>query len=157
MPEKKYIVRLSDDERQQLNALVRKGKTAAYRIKHAHLLLKADADGENWTDERIAATFGCHRRTVENIRLRLVTQGLDAALERKKRATPPREGIIDGRAEAQLVRIACGKAPDGRAKWTLELLAEKMVELNIVESVSRETVRRTLKKMRSNPTCANAG
>jgi len=157
MPEKKYVVRLSDEERQRLNELVRKGKTAAYKIRHAHILLKADDAGENWTDEKIATTFGCHRRTVENIRQRLVTEGFDAALERKKRATPPREEIIDGRAEAQLVRIACGKAPDGRAKWTLELLAERMVELSIVESVSRETVRRKLKKMRSNPTCANAG
>lgn len=157
MPEKKYIVRLSADEREQLNERVRNGNTAAHKIRHAHILLKADADGASWTDERIASTFGCHRRTVENVRQRLVTEGLDAALERKKRATPPREEIIDGRAEAQLLRIACGKAPDGRAKWTLELLAEKMVELQIVDTVSRETVRRKLKKMRSNPTCASAG
>lgn len=157
MPEKKYIVRLSADERQQLNECVRKGKGAAHRIRHAHILLKADADGENWTDEAIASTFGCHRRTVENVRQRLVTEGLDAALERKKRATPPREEIIDGRAEARLLRLACGKAPDGRARWTLELLAEKMVELQIVETVSRETVRLKLKKMRSSPTCASAG
>jgi len=157
MPEKKYIVRLSDDERQQLNELVSKGRTAAYRIKHAHILLKADVDGEQWTDEKIAATFGCHRRTVENVRLCLVTEGFDAALERKKRATPPREEIIDGRAEAQLLRIACSTAPGGRAAWTLELLAEKMVALQIVDTVSRETVRRKLKKTRLNPTCASAG
>jgi len=157
MPAKKYIVRLSSEERQKLNEFVCKGKAAAHKIKHAHILLKADVDGENWTDAQISSTFGCHARTVENVRQRLVTQGLDVALERKKRATPPHEKIIDGRAEAQLLRIACGKAPGGRASWTLELLAEKMVELKIVDKVSRETVRQTLKKTNSNPTCANAG
>ena len=157
MPAKKYVVRLSDEERKRLTDMVTKGKAQAYRIKHANILLKADVEGPGWKDERIAAAFGCHRTTVEGIRKRLVTQGLDAALERKKRETPPRECILDGDAEARLVAIACGQAPAGRAKWTMALLADRLVELEIVPAVSRETVRQTLKKTNSSRTCANVG
>lgn len=146
---KKYIVRLPDKERKGLEKLIAKGKTAAYRIRHAHILLKADADGPAWPDSRIAEAFSCHSRTVEGIRKRLVEQGLDAALNRKKRAMPPREKLLDGEKEARLIALSCSKPPKGRARWSLHLLADKMVELEIVESISHETVRQTLKKKRT--------
>jgi hypothetical protein len=143
---KKYIVRLSDEERQQLEDMVSKGQAAAYKIKHAHILLKADADGPCWTDEAIAEAFCCHIGTVAGIRQRLVEQGMQGALERKKRAKPPRERLLDGAGEARLIALRCSDPPEGRARWTLELLADKLVELNVVESISYQTVRRTLKK-----------
>lgn len=146
---KKYIVRLPDKERKGLEKLIAKGKTAAYRIRHAHILLKANADGPAWPDSRIAEAFSCHSRTVEGIRKRLVEQGLDAALNRKKRAMPPREKLLDGEKEARLIALSCSKPPKGRARWSLHLLADKMVELEIVESISHETVRQTLKKKRT--------
>jgi transposase len=154
---KKYVVRLAGEERDALMALVNTGKTVAYKIKHANILLKADADGPGWTDAEIAEAFGCHARTVENVRRRFVLDGLAAALERKKRAHPPREKVIDGEAEARLIALACGPAPEGRARWTLNLLADKMVELEIVESVSYQTVRRTLKKTGCSLIAAPAG
>lgn len=154
---KKYIVRLTDEERGRLGKLVSKGKAAAYRIKHANILLQVDAEGPGWTDEQTAKALRCHANTVRNVRRRLVEQGLDAALERKKQDHPSRERILDGDAEARLVAMACGQAPAGRAKWTLSLLAGRLVELDIVEDVSRETVRRTLKKTNSSRTCARAG
>jgi len=157
MPAKKYIVTLTEDERADLSDIVKKGKTDANKIKHANILLKADTAGEDWDDLKIADTFGCHRRTLENIRQRLVTEGIKAALTRKKREKPPVEDIIDGEAEAKLIALACGKAPEGRSKWTMQLLADKLVELKIVESVSEDTVRRKLKKTSLNRTCANAG
>ena len=143
---KRYIVRLTDAEREQLQELVSKGKTAAYRIKHAHILLKADAEGPTWTDEQIANTFGCHPHTVSHVRQRFVEQGLAAALERKQRATPGRQPICDGDTEAKLIALRCGAPPDGRAKWTLRLLADKAVELDIVPAICHETVRQVLKK-----------
>ena len=154
---KKYIVRLSDEERNELEALVRRGRAAAYKIKHAHILLLVDLNGPAWTDERTAEALRCHGGTVRNVRRRLVEHGLPAALGRKPQAKPSRERIVDGEAEARLLAIACGQAPRGRAKWTLSLLADKLVELEIVESVSRETVRRTLKKTNSSRICASAG
>jgi len=154
---KKYVVRLTGQERRELQTLINTGKAAAYKIKHANVLLKADADGPAWTDVQIAEAFGCHARTVENVRRRFVVDGMTAALERKKRAHPPREKVIDGEAEAHLIALACGPPPPGRARWTLELLGEKLVELNIVESVSYQTVRRTLKKTACGLTGANAG
>lgn len=143
---KKYVVRLTSDERKELEDLVRKGQTQAYRIKHAHVLLKADAGGPVWIDEAIAEAFCCHIRTVEGIRKRFVLQGLEAGLERKKRATPPRERILDGEKEARLIALSCSQPPQGRSRWTLELLADKMVELKVVDHISYQTVRRTLKK-----------
>ena len=143
---KKYIVRLTDEERETLEDLVGKGKTAAYKIKHANILLQVDADGPGWTDEQSAQAFRCHANTVRNVRQRLVEQGMEAALERKKQEKPSRERILDGKAEAHLIALACGDAPEGRARWTLELLADKLVELRVVESVSYRTVQRTLKK-----------
>jgi transposase len=154
---KKYVVRLAGEERDALMALVNRGKTVAYKIKHANILLKADADGPGWTDAEIAEAFGCHARTVENVRRRFVLGGLEAALERKKRAHPPREKVIDGEAEARLIALACGPAPEGRARWTLNLLVDKMVELEIVQSVSYQTVRRTLKKTGCSLIAAHAG
>ena len=143
---KRYVVRLADGERRQLEELVSKGKAAAQKIKHANILLKADADGEGWTDEDIAGTFLVHANTVRGIRQRFVEEGLEAALNRKRRALPPRERILDGQKEARLIALSCSKPPEGRGRWTLRLLADKMVELEIVDSISHETVRQGLKK-----------
>lgn len=157
MPAKRYVVRLTPVERLMLQNMINKGKAAAYKIRHAHILLKADADGPNWSDKQIAEAFDCHRTTVEEIRKRLVTQSVEIALERKSREVPPTPHRLDGDAEARLVAIACGKAPEGRAKWTMRLLADKLVELEIVDQVSHTTVWQTLKKMNLSRTCANVG
>lgn len=154
---KKYVVRLSEAERQQLGALLTKGKAAAYKIKHANILLKADADGPAWSDQRIAEAFRCHVRTVENVRRRCVLEGLEAALERKKQARPPRQRKLDGEGEARLIAVACSPPPEGRARWTLKMLADRLVELDVVDSISDQTVRRTLKKTKSSRTCAGTG
>jgi len=154
---KKYIVRLTAEERKELEILVKKGKTQAYRIKHANILLSVDADGPNLSGEDSAQIFGCHQNTVRNVRQRFVEQGIEVALERKKRDKPPRELKIDGEKEAQLIAIACSKPPAGRAKWTLKMLAERLVELDIVDTISDQTVRRTLKKTNLSLTCGNAG
>ena len=152
MPAKKYVVRLTEEERETLKAIISKGASPAYRIKHAHILLKADADGGNWPDERIVDAFECHRNTVENVRKRFVEQGLETALERKKRLTPPRERIIDGDQEAKIIALSRTEPPAGRAKWSLRLLADKLVELKVVESISHMTVQRVLKKTNSSLT-----
>jgi len=144
---KKYIVELTNEERSELQAMVKKGKAAAYKIKHAHILLNADqgSEGAGWKDGEIAKTFHCHITTVENVRRRQVEHGLNSAIERAKhKVYRPRK--LDGRAEAQLVATACSEAPAGRNKWTLRLLADKMVELKIVDSISYGTVRNVLKK-----------
>lgn len=144
--QKKYIVRLSDAERQVLVEVVKKLKGSSQKVRRAQILLKADADGPAWTDQRIAEAFDCRRQTVENVRQRLVTEGFEAALNGKKRQTPAREKVFDGRQEAQLIALRLGPPPKGYANWSLRLLAEKVVELSLVKSVSHETVRRTLKK-----------
>ena len=154
---KKYVVRLTPEERGELGDLVRKGKTQAYRIRHANILLAVDADGPNWSDGQTAQAFSCHRNTVANVRQRLVERGLEGALGRKEQLNPRRERVLDGEGEARLIALACSSPPEGRAKWTLKLLAERLVELEMVDSISEQTVRRTLKKTRSNPTCANVG
>lgn len=154
---KKYIVRLTEKERRELRAMVKKGRVAAYKIRHANILLKADADGPGWTDVRIAEAFGCHPRTVENVRRRIVMQGLDAAIARKKQDRPSRERKLDGDGEARLVTIACSEAPDGRDRWTLQLMADELVRLRVVDTISDQTVRRTLKKTRSSRTARSAG
>jgi hypothetical protein len=146
---KKYVVRLTTEEREQLEALVSKGRTQAYRIRHAHILLKADADGPAWLDRNITEAFSCCRASVEGIRKRFVLEGLDAALKRKKRANPPIENILDGEKEARLIALACSKPPEGRSRWTLKLLADELVTLEIVERISYRTVQRTLKKTNS--------
>lgn len=143
---KKYIVRLTDAERSELANLVKKGKTPAYRIKHANILLAIDADGPRWTDEKTAEAYRCNRNTVTNTRQRFVEQGFEAAIDRKKREEPPRKPILDGEKEAQLIAVACSPPPAGRSKWTLQLLADKLVALEVVDSISDQTVRRALKK-----------
>ncbi len=152
MPAKKYVVRLTGEEREALRTIINTGRSAAYRIKHAHILLKADADASNWSDEQIVEAFECHRNTAENVRKRFVLQGLEAALERKKRLTPPRKRIIDGEQEARIIALSRTTPPPGRAKWSLRLLADRIVELGIVESASHMTVQRVLKKTKSSLT-----
>jgi transposase len=154
---KKYMVRLTGAERQQLESLVTTGKAAAYKIKHAHILLKADADGPEWVDTRIAEAFGCHVQTVENVRRRFVLQGLERALGRKKQARPSRERRLDGEGEARLIAVACSEPRAGHDRWTLEMLADELVRLKVVDSISPQTVRRTLKKTNFNPTVRSAG
>jgi transposase len=145
---KRYIAKLSKDERKQLTELVKKEKVAAKKRTHAQVLLLADSsrNGPAWGDEGIAEACGVTVRTVENVRKRLVLEGLDAALNRKPQARLSRQKILDGEKEAKLIALCCGAKPAGHARWTLRLLAERAVELDIVESVSHETVRRCLKK-----------
>lgn len=143
---KKYIVRLSEKERSKLEEIVKKLKGTSERVRRANILLKADADGPNWRDAKIAEALSCRTRTVENIRLRFVTEGFEAVLNRKKRETPPRPKILDGKQEAEVIALRLGKPPAGFANWTLRLLADQVVELGIAEAISYETVRRTLKK-----------
>lgn len=142
-----YLVKLSGAEREQLRELVDKGKAAAYRRRHAQILLKADEGdaGPAWSDNQIAETFEVHRTTVERLRKRFVEHGLAAALERQKRRRE-RARVLDGKGEARLIALACQAPPEGQARWTLNLLAECLVELNIVESISHEKVRQVLKK-----------
>lgn len=148
---KKYKVTLVEDERQQLQDLISVGKASAKKLTHARILLKADASdgGPAWSDSRIAEAFEVSTDTVARVRERFVEQGLEAALVRKKQDKPSRERMLDGRAEAKLIALACSAPPEGRTDWTMQLLADKLVELKIVESISDETVRRTLKKTRS--------
>jgi len=144
---KKYIVTLTEEERQMLQALLSRGKAAARKLVHARILLKADASGggPNWHDEEIAEGLEVGRATVERVRREFVEEGLTAALERRR---PRRQYVrtLDGDGEAHLVALACQKPPEGRARWTLRLLADRMVQLEYVEQVSYQTVRRTLKK-----------
>lgn len=144
---KKYIVRLSEEERQQLTNLVRKGKVAAYRRTHAQILLFADEGelGPGLRDIELAERVGVNHRTVSRLRQRCVERGLDAALEREPRKRE-RARALDGDAEAQLIALMCGEPPAGQSRWTLNLLCQRLVELGAVESVSHETVRKVLKK-----------
>lgn len=144
---KKYIVRLSEEERSLLQEVIKKLKGGSQRVRRAQILLKADADGPNWTDQRIAEAFDCRRQTVENVRESLVINGFDVALNGKQRETPPRKKLLDGEQEAKIIAMRLGSPPDGFSNWTLRLLAEKVVALEIVESISYETIRTTLKKM----------
>ncbi len=143
---KKYIVRLTDGERKLLEGVVGKLKGSSQKVRRAQVLLKADADGPGWTDARIAEAFGCRTKTVENIRERLVTKGFQVTLDGEARLKPPRAKLLDGEQEAKLIAMRLGSPPPGFANWTLRLLAERVVALEIVESISHETVRRTLKK-----------
>jgi transposase len=148
---KKYKVTLTAEERQQLQQLIAVGKAAAQKLTHARILLKADAadGGPAWTDQRIAEALEVSVPTIERLRQRFVEQGLEASLGRKQRDRPGRLRKLDGRAEARLIALACATPPQGRAEWTLQLLANQLVELKLVDSVSDETVRRVLKKTRS--------
>jgi len=143
---KKYIVRLADAEREQLEAIVKKLSGGSEKVKRAQILLKADADGPNWPDERIAEAFSCRVSTIEALRKRLVTKGFEAAIERKKRKTPPVPKKLDGEQEARIIATRLGKPPKGYANWSLRLLADEVVALEIIESISYETVRQALKK-----------
>jgi transposase len=143
---KKYIVRLTEEERKRLKGLVSKGRANAQKIRRAQTLLKIDADGPDWTDQQAAEAFGTRANTVAEIRQRFVEEGLDRALDRKQPDKPPRRRTLDGAGEARLIAMACGEPPEGRARWTLRLLAGQLVELAIVDGISHETVRRTLKK-----------
>jgi transposase len=148
MVEKRYIVKLTSEEREQLLALVSKGKGAAYRLTHARILLKADANVEDghWTNAAIMAALDVGNTTIYRVRKAFVEGGLEQALARKKRETPPTPRIIDGRTEARLIQLACSTPPEGRNRWTMQLLADQMVALNIVEAISDSTVCRVLKK-----------
>ena len=156
--EAKYVVRLTAEERLALQAMVDKRQGAADKLLRARLFLKADVGekGPGWTDERIAEAFEVSLSTVHRLRQRLVEEGLDAALLRKPQSAP-RPAKLDGAQEAKLIAIACSEPPAGRARWTLQLLADKLVELQVVDSISDETVRQRLKKMTSSRGCIVSG
>jgi transposase len=145
---KRYIVRLNDEEKKQLTELLGRKIVAAKKRKRAHVLLKADAskDGPDWADRRIAEAFDVSVVTVEKIRKSYVLDGLEAAIERKKQCRPSRQPVLDGEKEARLVALCCGTVPAGHGRWTLNLLADKLVELRIVDRISRQTVWQALKK-----------
>ena len=145
---KRFNVTLDAEERQLLHDLIAVGKAAARKLAHARILLKADAapDGTGWADDRIAEAVEVSVATVERIRRRFVEQGLEAALVRKPQDRPSRLPKLDGRAEARLIALACSKPPEGRKSWTMQLLADKLVELEVVPAISDETVRRPLKR-----------
>lgn len=148
--EAKFVVRLNDVERQSLQDLLTGKRVAADKILRARILLKADVDGPGWSDPDIAEAFNVGTSTIHRLRQRLVEEGLEAALVRRP-STQRRIKKIDGATEAHLIAVACGTAPEGRARWTLQLLADKLVELQLVDSISGETVRKTLKKTNSSP------
>jgi transposase len=156
---KKYVVKLSDEERERLNTLIHVGKHPARRLMKAGILLKADASeaGEGWSDSQIAAALDTSVDTVARTRQQLVEEGVESVLTRKHSPASARPRIFDGAAEAKLIALACSKPPKGRARWTLQLLEEAVVELNIVDRASDNTIGRTLKKMRSDPTCSANG
>src|SRR6266852_4560505 len=139
---KLYIVRLTKQERVELQGVVKKLKGTCQKVRRAQILLKADANGPNWTDQRIAEAFSCRTKTVENVRQRLVERGFEETLNGAKRSTPPTDKLLDGEQEAKVIAMRLGPPPKGYANWTLRLLARKVVELSIVESVSHETIRR---------------
>lgn len=149
---KKYVVHLTVDERAELEALTRRGSAKARRLKHALILLAAD-DGD--TDDEIAVKFRTHANTVQRVRQRFVEEGLESALSEKPR--PGKVPLLDGHQEAHLIALACSGPPEGRVQWTMQLLADKLVELGIVESISDETVRRVLKRGKSSPGCTDSG
>ena len=145
--QKKYVVRLTDEEREHLCVVVKKLAGTSQKVRRAQILLKADADGPGWTDRQIAEAFCCRTKTVENVRQHLVERGFEQTLNGIQRATPPTPKLLDGEQEAKIIAMRLGRPPSGYGNWTLRLLACKVVELSIVESVSHETVRRTLKKV----------
>jgi transposase len=143
---KKYIVRLSDEERGVCQEILKALKGSSQKFRRAQIMLKADADGPGWSDVRIAEAFNCRVQTIENVRKRLVTEGFDLALDGKKRQQPPTSCKLDGEAEAKLIAMRLGKPPAGYGHWTLRLLADEMVALEVVDAISHETVRQVLKK-----------
>lgn len=147
---KKYVVKLGPDERAELEALVSKGKVAAWKRQRAQVLLKCDegSAGPSWTDERIAEAYGCTTRCLEKWRKQAVERGPLSLLERKARVRSVVVSKLDGEQEAQLVKLACSQPPKGRSRWSLRLLARRLVELRVVDAISHETVRQNLKKKR---------
>ena len=143
---KKYIVRLTDEAREVCQQIIKKLKGTSQTVRRAQILLKADADGPAWVDSKIAEAFGCRTRTLELLRQRFVLDGFEIALHGHQRKTPPTEKLLNGEQEAKLIAMRLGKPPAGFAHWTLHLLADQMVVLEIVDSISHETVRQTLKK-----------
>jgi len=156
---KRYVVRLSGEERERLEALIRKGKSPAQRLVKARILLKADISraGEGWSDSRIVKALETSLSMVYRVRKQLVEEGFEAVLSRKQRAAPAVARIFDGEKEARLIALACSKPPTGRARWTLRLLENKVVELGIVDRASDSTIGRTLKKTRSSRIVDSAG
>lgn len=156
---KRYVVKLSEEERRQLEGLLRKGKSPAQRLLKARILLKADVSdvGEGWSDSRIVTALETSLSMVYRVRKQLVEEGLEPVLSRKPRDTPAVPRIFDGEKEAKLIALACSKPPKGRARWTLRLLENKVVELGIVERASDSTIGRTLKKTRSSHIADSAG
>ena len=143
---KKYVVRLSDAERGVCQQVVKNLKGSSQKFRRAQMLLKADADGPDWSDVKIAEAFNCRVQTVESLRKRLVTESFELALDGKKRPEPPTPPKLDGDGEAKLIAMRLGKPPAGYGHWTLQLLADQIVVLEVVDSISHETVRKTLKK-----------
>jgi transposase len=155
----RYRVTLTKEERQDLETLTHRGKTHARKFIHARALLLCDAgpDGPTWNVSDVAAALGVTSRAIEHLKKRFVEEGLEAALERKPRETPPREVTFDGAFEARLIALACSEAPEGRRRWTVRLLADKAVELDLAPSVSHMTVQRVLKKTNLNLTAVATG
>lgn len=143
---KRYVVRLTDMESKQLSEIVRRFKGTSQKVRRAQILLKADSNGPGWTDQQMADAFGCRRQTVQNVRRNLCERGFEQTLNGVKRQDPPRPKLLDGEQEARIIALRLGRPPAGYANWTLRLLARRIVELSIAESISHETVRRTLKK-----------
>ena len=156
---KKYVVRLSVEEREQLETLIRKGKGPARRLLKARILLKADVSdaSEGWSDDKIIVALDTSASMVYRVRKQLVEEGFEAVLSRKRRATPAVPRIFDGEKEAKLIALACSKPPQGYVRWTLRLLENKVVELGIVDRASDSTIGRTLKKTVSNPIAGSVG
>ena len=158
MSKKRYVVELSADERKQLEELIRKGKSPAKKQLKARILLRADESllGPNWNDPKISEALGTYPMMCARVRQQFAQGGIELVLNRKQRATPPVPPIFDGEKEARLIALACSQPPEGRAKWTLRLLESKVVELNIVDHASDNTIGRVLKKMRSSLiSCSN--
>ena len=144
--QKKYIVRLSEAERRAAEEIVKRLKGTSQKVRRAQILLQSDADGPNWTDVRIAEAYRCRRQTVENVRQRFVERGFEECLNRKRRDKPPTAKLLDGKQEAKVIAMRLGPPPKGYANWSLRLLARKVMELGVAETISHETVRQTIKK-----------
>ena len=159
MVNKKYIVELTGGERDKLKAMTKKGKSSAQAVLKARILLKTDqsAEGEAWLDREICEALDTNMKMVNRVREKFVSEGFDATFQRKKQDMPSRPRIFDGEAEAKLIALSCSEPPEGYARWTIRLLADKVVELDIVEAAHFNTVGRTLKKTNSNRIAANTG
>ena len=151
MPTIKYIVRLSEQEREVLESVVKKGKGSAFKIRRAQILLHSDVNGPGASAATIAQMLHCREATVYEVRKQLVEKGFETILERKKRATPPTPALFDGKSEAQLIALACSEPPAGRNRWTLQMLSDRVVELDIVPHCTANTIHEMLKKTNLSP------